>query len=52
MIAWTRVHAIINGARARNGYLSGRLDGRHIEGSESFDHHRGSPVIDRDRGLH
>ena len=51
MITWTRVHAIINGARARNGHLSGRLDGRHVEWSESSDHHRGSPVIDFDRGL-
>ena len=51
-IAWTRVHAISDLTRARNGHLSGRLDGRHVEGSESSDHHRGSPVIDRDRSLH
>ena len=25
---------------------------RHVEGSESSDHRRGSRVIDRDRGLH
>ena len=51
-IGWLRVHAISDLTRARNEHLSGRLDGRRVEGSESFDHHRCSPVIDRDRGLH
>ena len=51
-ITWSRSPPIADLTRARNGYLNENLDERHMKGLESSDHHRGSLVIDHDRGLH